>query len=104
MFRCNPCRVQNPRHARAARTTTALGEAQESSAPTPPNLDRSAPPVFIANNNVSLDGEFIVSKEGEPTAAELTNENLIKIVAEKCTDEQLNWLVWKCLGEGAWRR
>lgn len=64
----------------------------------PRSLDRSAPPSFIAN--VNLDGDFVVSREGEPTAAELANENLIKIVAEKSTDEELNWLLWKCLGEG----
>ena len=48
---------------------------------------------------MSLDGEFIVTKEGEPTEAELNNHNVIKIIAQKCTDEEVNWLVWKCLGE-----
>ena len=40
-----------------------------------------------------------MNKEGEPTAEELANENLLKIMGEKCTDEQMNWLVWKCLGK-----
>lgn len=41
----------------------------------------------------------MVGEEGEPTAEELANENLIKIVAQRCTDEQVNTLLWKCLGE-----
>lgn len=41
----------------------------------------------------------MISREGEPTSEELANENLIKVVAEKSTDEELNWLLWKCLGE-----
>lgn len=84
----------------AVRSTNDVGQVQEgNSTPVPPHLDRSAPPAFIEKNNLSLDGGFIVSKEGEPTAEELANENVIKVVAEKCTDEELNWLLWKCLGE-----
>ena len=44
------------------------------------------------------EGDFVVSREGEPTAEELTNENLLKIVASECTDLECNTLVWKCLG------
>jgi hypothetical protein len=44
------------------------------------------------------EGDFIVSREGEPRAEELTNENLLKIVASECTDLECNTLVWKCLG------
>lgn len=83
----------------AARSITAVGEAKKGSTPTQPKYDRSAPPIFIASNNVTLIGEFVVRKEGEPTAEELANENLMKIIGEKCTDEQVNWLLWKCLGE-----
>ncbi|CAM9721206.1 unnamed protein product, partial [Hapterophycus canaliculatus] len=59
---------------------------------------RTAPPSFIAKNNVNLDGDLISSREGEPTASELANENVIKVVAQMGTDEEVNWLVWKCLG------
>eukprot|EP00752_Nemacystus_decipiens_P006874 g6175.t1 len=79
---------------------TSPPEGAEAGAPAPvkPSLDRSAPLSFIANNNVNLDGDFVISREGEPTAEELANENLIKVVAEKSTDDELNWLLWKCLG------
>lgn len=60
---------------------------------------RTAPPSFIAKNNVNLDGDLISSREGEPTAEELANENVIKIVAQMGTDDEVNWLVWKCFGE-----
>ncbi|CAM9189751.1 unnamed protein product [Ascophyllum nodosum] len=80
------------------RIRAVAGETSDADAPIPNSLDRSAPPNFIAKNNVSLDGEFIVTKEGEPTEAELNNHNVIKIIAQKCTDKEVNWLVWKCLG------
>lgn len=41
----------------------------------------------------------MVRREGEPTAEELSNENLLQIVAQSCTDEEVNFLLWKCLGE-----
>lgn len=86
-------------------TSAQEGEGAGPDAPArvPPSLDRSAPLSFIARNSVNLDGDFVIGREGEPTAAELANENLIKILAEKSTDEELNWLLWKCLGErGVW--
>jgi len=43
--------------------------------------------------------EFVVADLSQPPVAEeLTNENLVKIVREQCTDDQVNALVWKCLG------
>lgn len=33
-----------------------------------------------------------------PTREELSNENLVRLVREECTDEEVNSLVWKCLG------
>eukprot|EP00633_Aureoumbra_lagunensis_P008011 CAMPEP_0197318538 /NCGR_PEP_ID=MMETSP0891-20130614/51489_1 /TAXON_ID=44058 ORGANISM="Aureoumbra lagunensis, Strain CCMP1510" /NCGR_SAMPLE_ID=MMETSP0891 /ASSEMBLY_ACC=CAM_ASM_000534 /LENGTH=225 /DNA_ID=CAMNT_0042809051 /DNA_START=24 /DNA_END=701 /DNA_ORIENTATION=- len=41
---------------------------------------------------------LVNSKSIEPIADELTNENLVRIVREECTDDQVNELVWKCLG------
>ena len=43
-------------------------------------------------------GEFIISREGPPTAEELSNENILKIVTSQCTDLEVNTLVWKGLG------
>ncbi|CAN0217073.1 unnamed protein product [Ectocarpus sp. 8 AP-2014] len=102
------------RPARASTTTAAAPEGDASTqegttATPPPSLDRSAPLSFIAKNNVNFDGDFLSNREGEPTAEELSNENLIKIVAEKSTDEEVNVIVWKCLGyrydagEDAWK-
>lgn len=100
---------------RAARTTTASTtavtaapddtSAEQGSAATgapaeyPHNPLELKPLAFIAKNNVNLDGDFISCREGEPRAEELTNENLIKIIAQKGSDEEVNWILWKCLGE-----
>lgn len=35
----------------------------------------------------------------EPTAEELAETNLVKIVKLQCKDEEVNMLAWKCLGE-----
>lgn len=43
-------------------------------------------------------GTFIITREGEPTKAELTNENLLKIVQCETNDLEVNTLVWRCLG------
>jgi hypothetical protein len=45
-------------------------------------------------------GAFLVSRTGSPTAEELTNDNILKIVRDNgdCTDLEVNTLVWKCLG------
>ena len=43
-------------------------------------------------------GEFVVSREGGPREEELTNENLYGILYYKCSDLEVNTLVWKCLG------
>jgi len=44
------------------------------------------------------EGDFVISREGEPTKEELSNENLYKILHEQCTDLEVNTLVWKGLG------
>jgi hypothetical protein len=44
------------------------------------------------------DDSFVVCREGGPTEAELTNENILKIVTIECSDLEVNTLVWKCLG------
>jgi hypothetical protein len=35
----------------------------------------------------------------EVTAEELAETNVVKIVRLECTDQEVNWLAWKCLGE-----
>ena len=35
----------------------------------------------------------------EPTAEELAETNLVKIVKLACKDEEVNMLAWKCLGK-----
>ncbi|GKY97672.1 hypothetical protein MPSEU_000725500 [Mayamaea pseudoterrestris] len=51
-------------------------------------------------------GDFVVSRDGEPRANELVNDNILRIVRGNCTDLEVNTLVWKCLGyrfaNGAW--
>jgi hypothetical protein len=55
------------------------------------------------------EGEFIISRSGPPTAEEMSNEQMLKIVKLECTDLEVNTLVWKCLGyrfneeEEAWK-
>mmetsp|Transcript_9937 Transcript_9937/g.11570 ORF Transcript_9937/g.11570 Transcript_9937/m.11570 type:complete len:282 (+) Transcript_9937:99-944(+) len=42
--------------------------------------------------------DFTVSRIGEPTKEELSNENLYKILMIQCSDLEVNTLVWKCMG------
>jgi hypothetical protein len=41
---------------------------------------------------------FVLNREGGPTEAELSNENILKIVTIECSDLEVNTIVWKCLG------
>jgi hypothetical protein len=41
---------------------------------------------------------FVLSRERGPTDDELANENILKIVTNRCSDLEVNTLVWKCLG------
>ncbi|KAG5177051.1 hypothetical protein JKP88DRAFT_189458 [Tribonema minus] len=68
--------------------------AEDASAP----RSLALPPRFAEKLNVPLDQPFHVVKEGPPTTEELTSENLIKIICERSSDEETNWLAWKCLG------
>lgn len=43
-------------------------------------------------------GKFVISRSGPPLPAELTNEQMLKIVKSESTDLEVNTLVWKCLG------
>ena len=44
------------------------------------------------------EGQFLISRSGPPTAEELSNEQMLKVVKSECTDLEVNTLVWKCLG------
>ncbi|CAM9976006.1 unnamed protein product [Discosporangium mesarthrocarpum] len=63
-------------------------------------IDRTKfPPGFIQNLTVSIDDPFIGGQEcGEPIAEELSDLNLLKIIAEKATNEEVNRLAWRSLG------
>jgi hypothetical protein len=54
-------------------------------------------PMYKARGEVG-GGEFVVSREDGPKDEELTNENLYGILYYKCSDLEVNTLVWKCLG------
>uniref|UniRef100_A0A7S2RBC0 Uncharacterized protein n=1 Tax=Rhizochromulina marina TaxID=1034831 RepID=A0A7S2RBC0_9STRA len=50
---------------------------------------------------------FVLTDSLEPTDEELTNENMLRIILSMCTDQEVNLLVWKCLGyrknsDGSW--
>lgn len=93
-----PCRFASSHASGRLICSTPAGDETENEIPKA--LDRSAPPSFIKDSNLSSDKPFVVSKEGEPTAEEMSNDNLLHILAQTCTDEEVNWLAWKCLGKG----
>lgn len=57
----------------------------------------AADPLWICRGPVG-EQEFVLSREGGPTDAELANENIIRIVRIECSDLEVNTLVWKCMG------
>jgi len=89
------------------------GEDDEAPAETKPTIKPeilspflpAADPEWMNKGPVGKD-DFVVSREGGPTDAELANENILKIVLSECSDLEVNTLVWKCLGyrfeDGKW--
>jgi hypothetical protein len=61
--------------------------------PFPPAAD----PKYSVRGPVG-EGDFVVSRIGGPTAEELSNENLNRILMIQCNDLEVNTLVWKGLG------
>ena len=61
--------------------------------PFPPAAD----PMYKCRGEIGK-GQFVVTREGEPRAEELTDENMLRIVKSQSTDLEVNTLVWKCLG------
>lgn len=47
---------------------------------------------------LSVPEGFVLTPFGEPLAEELTNDNMLRIILSMCTDQEVNSLVWKCLG------
>lgn len=88
----------------ARRAAAAAGEADggSSSVPPPP----FAMPTERGDGGFVVEGPLSERKDrfivditvAEPTAAELAEENVVKIVKQQCTDEEVNMLAWKCLG------
>ena len=88
----------------ASPTTLAVtDDADEAPKPEPIKPDILLPFAAAADPNYMNvgpvgQGDFIVSRTGGPTEAELANENIRKIVEIQCTDLEVNTLIWKCLG------
>jgi hypothetical protein len=57
----------------------------------------AADPRWACIGSVGRDN-FVVTREGGPTEAELSNQNILKIVKIECSDLEVNTIVWKCLG------
>jgi hypothetical protein len=57
----------------------------------------AADPRYMCEGPVGQD-DFVISRTGGPLEAELSNENLLRILKMQCSDLEANTLVWKCLG------
>jgi hypothetical protein len=78
----------------ADKSTTGVSE------PSPLLLQPFAPaadPNYLTTGPIG-EGDFIIQRTGDPTADELSNENILKIVTIECTDLEVNTLAWKALG------
>jgi len=75
-------------------------EREEEQPSTPDILQPFAPAADPDYMNTGEIGQetFVIDRHGEPTAAELEDHNILKIVTIDCTDLEVNTLVWKCLG------
>mmetsp|Transcript_4570 Transcript_4570/g.12799 ORF Transcript_4570/g.12799 Transcript_4570/m.12799 type:complete len:277 (+) Transcript_4570:342-1172(+) len=83
-----------------AKKENDAGEKEKQTPATPEPLQPFLPaldPMYSVRGPVGED-DFIVSRHGGPQKEELSNENLLKILLIKCTDLEVNTLVWKCLG------
>jgi hypothetical protein len=88
--------------APASASSSSSSEQPKKDAPvtTPDILEPFLPaadPKYMCQGVVGQD-EFVISRTGGPIAAELDNENLLRILKMKCSDLEANTLVWKCLG------
>lgn len=54
--------------------------------------------IFGVCHGFSAKPPLVSLESASPTISELTNLNILRIVREECTDEEVNQLVWKCLG------
>ena len=65
-------------------------------------------PVPIESSpGLNVDGDFVLLDDPEPRDEELSNKNMLRILLMVATDDQVNQLVWKCLGyrkhaDGEW--
>lgn len=85
---------------RAPRVALAAASDGGSSAAPPPLMPTARDEGFMLEGPLAEKKDrFVVDiTAAEPTAAELAEGNLVKIVKQKCTDEEVNMLAWKCLG------
>mmetsp|Transcript_26497 Transcript_26497/g.34510 ORF Transcript_26497/g.34510 Transcript_26497/m.34510 type:complete len:283 (-) Transcript_26497:392-1240(-) len=122
-FQCNevvvnsfsPQTILSPSWGNSMRSATTLRESADDdnaadtparSAPPPVKIDPAillqpflpaVDPMFKVRGPVGEE-DFIISRTGGPTDAELTNENILKIVLSESSDLEANTLCWKCLG------
>jgi len=54
-------------------------------------------PTYSARGPIG-ESNFLITRLGPPTADELTNDQMLKIVKSQTTDLEVNTLVWKCMG------
>ena len=57
-------------------------------------IPQSSPDIQLGSTEFVVDGRT----DGEPSSAELSNENMLRVILGHATDQQVNTLVWKCLG------
>jgi hypothetical protein len=57
----------------------------------------AADPMYKCRGPVG-ENDFVLSRTGDPTSEELSNENLLRILRVECSDLEANTLVWKGLG------
>jgi Domain of unknown function (DUF1823) len=57
----------------------------------------AADPMYSCRGPVG-EKEFLLNRTGGPTDEELSNENMLRIVRNQCSDLEVNTLIWKCLG------
>ena len=89
----------------ASVTTTLRAQSDDSESSSSPPAVPTPPEPFLPALDQSYsvkgdigDKDFVISRLGGPTADELSNENLLRILMIECSDLEVNTLVWKCLG------
>mmetsp|Transcript_13609 Transcript_13609/g.22864 ORF Transcript_13609/g.22864 Transcript_13609/m.22864 type:complete len:278 (-) Transcript_13609:48-881(-) len=97
---CSSSRCSSPVHRLLASGSDASTDKSDDDNVGPDILQPFVPaldPKYSVRGPVG-EGKFIISRTGPPTAEEMSNEQMLKIVKIECNDLEVNTLVWKCLG------